>query len=191
MLTKWFIYHQILNGIIMFYNTWLINQCLHYSVVPPLMTTDRGTSIVVTSLSRSLGSHNLITTGHKHYKDSSRITIIIQTHLESANLSLNQLSMIPWQLIVNFPSDQALSHLATIPPSSQSWLCTRQPEPIYIKGEYSSKKRLFYKIQNLGWMLSKNLKYVICWAFCNQKMPHFAVFPQTSLSFLPPPWHFE
>lgn len=107
----------------MFYNTWLINQCLHCGVVSPLMTTDHG-PLHCRHLSRSLGSHNPITARHKHYKDSSRITIIIQTHLEIANLSLNQFSMIPWKLIVNFPSDQALSHLATIPPSSQSWLRT-------------------------------------------------------------------
>ena len=51
-------------------------------LVSPLMTTDHQGPLHCRHLSQSLGSHNLIIVCHKHYKDSSRITIIIQTHLE-------------------------------------------------------------------------------------------------------------
>ena len=60
----------------------LTDRWLHCSEVSPLMTTDHHSgvpSIVITSV--SLGSHNLIIPGHKHYKDRSR-SIIIHTHLE-------------------------------------------------------------------------------------------------------------
>ena len=61
----------------MFYNTWLINQCWvptndHWPLRP----------LHCRHLSQSLGSHNLIIPRHKHYKDSSRITIFIQTSIE-------------------------------------------------------------------------------------------------------------
>ena len=43
--------------------------------------------------------------------------------------------MIPWKLIVNFPSDQALSHLQTIPePHPQAESLIQLQETRYITG---------------------------------------------------------